>query len=82
MASAKVQLQDVHIDEGTIDANLLIERGPLVVFDSIIVNGSMDVRPTYLRKYLLINKGEPYSRAKYEAIEKRLSELPFMKLKG
>jgi len=79
---AKVQLQDVHIDEGTIDANLLIERGPLVVFDSIIVNGSMDVRPTYLRKYLLINKGEPYSRAKYEAIEKRLSELPFMKLKG
>ncbi len=79
---AQVQLDSIAINQGKIDAQVVVHRGPLVTWDSLLVRGSIDIRKDYLRRYLEVYKGEPYSRAKFRNIKKRLGELPFLELKA
>lgn len=77
---ASAGLTDVEVVDGTISAALAVDRGPYVEFDSLIIRGDLNVKRSYLRQYLVVQRGQPYSRTKYENISKRLRELPFLKL--
>ena len=79
---AKVGLDSVVIDEGQVDASIVIDRGASVTFDSLVLSGNVEISEQYLRKYLQIDQGAAFSKKKYEQIAKRMRELPFLELVG
>lgn len=64
-----------------VSARIYMDKGPPVFFDSLNVEGDVKISKNYLRKYLGIRQGEPYSRRKVLKIRDRLRELPFLKEK-
>ncbi|MCC6724770.1 MAG: BamA/TamA family outer membrane protein [Saprospiraceae bacterium] len=65
----------------TIEAKLVLSPGPLVLFDSLTVEGDAKISTNYLRQYLGIHAGEPYSRQQVLRIRQRIRELPFLQEK-
>ncbi|MCF8247914.1 MAG: hypothetical protein K9J37_22335 [Saprospiraceae bacterium] len=64
-----------------ISAKLFLDRGRLVLFDSLTVEGDAKISKNYLRQYLGIHEGEPYSRQRVLKIRQRVQELPFLQEK-
>ena len=77
---ANVHLDSISIRDGIIRSHLLVSKKKFVPFDSIHVNGSVDIRKGYLARYLNINAQDPYSRSKVKTIEKRINDLTFLAL--
>lgn len=76
-----VGLDSIAISDGKVDAKVAVERGPLILWDSLKIIGELDVSTSYLRQYLNVPEGRPYSRKTYEAIGRRLRDLPFVQLR-
>lgn len=64
-----------------IEAELVLSPGPLVLFDSLNVQGDAKISKNYLRQYLGIHEGKPYSRQQVLRIRQRVRELPFLQEK-
>ncbi len=78
---AAVFLDSIHFVENKIEAKLFLEKGRPVFFDSLNWTGDIKISESYLRNYLGIRTGEPYSRKKVLQIRTRIQELPFLKEK-
>lgn len=71
----------IPITQYPISAQLFLEKGPLVLFDSLTVEGDAKISKNYLRQYLGIKAGEPYDRQRVLKIRQRVRELPFLQEK-
>lgn len=78
---ATVRLDSARFGGGGLTAKLFLDKNRLVLFDSLNVEGDAKISKNYLRSYLGIRQGEPYSRRKVLKIRDRLRELPFLKEK-
>lgn len=78
---ATVRLDSAGFGEDGLTAKIFLEKNRLVFFDSLNVEGDAKISKSYLRSYLGIRQGEPYSRRKVLKIRNRLRELPFLKEK-
>jgi hypothetical protein len=67
--------------QSAIEAKLYLDKGSLVLFDSLTVEGDAKISKNYLRQYLGIHEGEPYSRQRVLKIRQRVKELPFLQEK-
>lgn len=76
---ASVRLDSFHVDQGSISAHLIAERGPLYRIDSITVDGGLRLRRSFLYRYLDIPPGSLYRTDKLEALSERLASLTFLK---
>ncbi|MFK7946787.1 MAG: BamA/TamA family outer membrane protein [Saprospiraceae bacterium] len=77
---ASVKLSSIDIQKDKIKANLSLDKGPLILINSIeLVKPIPNLSVGYLENYLGIKKGDLYSEVKIKAIRKRLQELPFIK---
>lgn len=77
---ASVQLDSTTITDGVIDSKLVLSKNRYVPFDSIKVIGELDLRKSYLTRYLNIKANKPYSRTRVREIEKRINDLTFVTL--
>ena len=68
-------------DESTISAVLDVTKGPLTSIDSIVIIGDAKISELYISNYIDIKEGDVYDQSKLSAIDNRLRELPFVKLK-
>lgn len=66
---ASVRLDSIGISNNEIEAWLNYQSGPMIVFDSLIIEGYNKVKSKYLMTHLGIYSGEPYE-------EKLISEIP------
>jgi outer membrane protein assembly factor BamA len=64
-----------------VSASIFLAPGPLVLFDSLAVEGDAKISMNYLRQYLGIHEGKPYSRQQVLRIRQRVRELPFLQEK-
>ncbi len=64
-----------------VEAKLFLDKGSLVLFDSLNLEGDAKISKNYLRQYLGIHEGEPYSRQRVLKIRQRVRELPFLQEK-
>ncbi len=64
--------------QSAISARIFLDKGPLTLFDSLTVEGDAKISSNYLRQYLGIHEGEPYSRQRVLKIRQRVQELPFL----
>ncbi len=76
---AKVQLEDIHFEGNLLSASIVMEKGPLILIDSLRTNGNATISKAYLSNYLGLQSGTPYSKKQIIKSRDRLRELPFIK---
>ncbi len=62
----------------SLSAVLKLERGPLILMDSVLVEGPVNISRGFLSRYLQIFPGQPYSQARLAAAARLLKQLPYL----
>ncbi|GAA4321978.1 hypothetical protein GCM10023184_08080 [Flaviaesturariibacter amylovorans] len=75
---ARVYLDSIRVEQDAVAAQLRIDRGVLYRIDSIRVYGDVRISNELLQRQLDLPPGTPYSRRRLQAVDKRLSELPYL----
>jgi outer membrane protein assembly factor BamA len=76
---ASVRMEEVALSDSSMNAQLVIEKNKLFTLDSIVVKSEDKVNEKYLRYYLALAKGSPYSEEKMRRVENRIKEIPFLR---
>lgn len=76
---ASFRLDSLEFEGQGVRCALVLEKGPPVRIDSVIVNGTLQVRKTYLCNYLGIREGDLYSEKAIRDISPRLSDVQFLR---
>src|SRR6478609_316737 len=77
---AQVRLDSLKIEGNTIEATLRLDKGPFIVFDSLVIMGTTKLKNKFMLKYLRLEKGQPYSQEKIEAVPGLLNQLSYVKM--
>ena len=75
---AKIYLDSISLIEDSVNASLMIDKGPYYKIDSIRVYGNAKISNTFLQHYLDIPNGSVYNREKLLRISKKIRELSFV----
>ncbi len=75
---ASIQLDSVQFEDKGVRAKVVLEKGPLVIIDSVRVRGDLRLRKTYLTNYLGIHEGAPYSEKQIRQTSSALQQVPFL----
>ncbi|CAN5532568.1 hypothetical protein BH11BAC2_BH11BAC2_05690 [soil metagenome] len=75
---ALVKLDSVLIDESKISAYLLVDKGPLILLDTLQIKGDVKLSTAYLANYLSVKAGSPFNEQIIRRMSSRLKELPFV----
>ncbi|PWT75170.1 MAG: hypothetical protein C5B59_09565 [Bacteroidetes bacterium] len=75
---AKIYLDSFELAQGTLEANLNIDKGPLYKIDSIRIYGTAKISNDYMQRYLNIQNGSIYRKEKLQGISRKIRELPFV----
>lgn len=65
---------------GEISANIKTITGPLIFFETITIEGNVEISIKYLEQYLGFIPGEPYDETVILSAQNRLQELAFVQL--
>ncbi|HRO45630.1 POTRA domain-containing protein [Agriterribacter sp.] len=76
---AQVVFDSLTIANDSVFSSLKTAEGPAYKIDSIRVYGNAKISNTFLQKYLGIANGSAYSKARLQAVSRRLLELPYLK---
>lgn len=74
---ASVSIQNVSKNS---DITLILETGPYICFDSIVMKGDAKIGKGFLQSYLRFRRGKPYKEKYVKQIPQLLSELPYITL--
>jgi len=77
---ASIRLDSIKFSKNSISAQLNYQSGPLIVFDSLLIDGYNKVKPKYLMTHLGIYPGEPYEEKLIREISNKMKLLPFVAL--
>ncbi len=77
---AKIYLDGVHLHDEEMSASLRVDKGIHYPIDSIRVYGTGKYNKFFLQKHLGIMDNSWYNRSKLEAVDRKLEQLPYVKL--
>ncbi|TVR80673.1 MAG: hypothetical protein EA409_07570 [Saprospirales bacterium] len=77
---ASIRLDSIEILGEGIRANLILDRGPLIFFDGVDIQGDANIADYYLASFLDVKPGSPFDMRKVRALKNRLEEIPFIEL--
>lgn len=77
---AKARLQNIELSDGSLAAELRIDKQDYYQIDSIDYMGESPISKVFLHKYLDLNKGDTYSKKKILKIRDKIRNLPFLEL--
>ena len=75
---ASVALDSARFQNDVLEANLLINKGKLINFDSIALEGRLDMKPHFFSRFLDLKKGERYAHNKILRASTRIRDLPYI----
>lgn len=78
---ALVKFDSLEVSGQSVRANLIVDPGPLIRFDSIVVDQSI-VKYNYLSRYFDIQYDAPFSQSKVDRVDKLVQQLPFVQMVG
>lgn len=78
---AQVWLDSLHMTDKGLGASVMLEKGPLVRVDSVVVKGSARTNVRYLESSIGIRPGDLYNESLVLAVERRIREIPFVSQK-
>ncbi|RMG78517.1 MAG: hypothetical protein D6714_17870 [Bacteroidetes bacterium] len=79
---AAVWLDSLHISDNALTARLYMDKGPLIVLDSLKISGDVKISRTYMSNYLGLKEGSFYNKKKIIQARDRIRELSFLKEKS
>jgi outer membrane protein assembly factor BamA len=74
---ASVKLDSIDTKNSKLSAVLIIQEGPFVVFDTIILHGFTDINLHYIQQYTGIKIGDPYQEELIQKLPSVLNRLEF-----
>jgi len=77
---ARVWLDSIRLRAGELEAGLFWDKGPLILWKDLVVTGPARLSRSFLRPYLGIKPGNPYSRERLLKASSRLRELSFLQI--
>jgi outer membrane protein assembly factor BamA len=75
---AVVQLDSMRRSDDGLSAVIDLDRGRHIVFDSVIVRGTLHVAPRFLQSQIGIRPGDAYNESLVYGVDSRIRELPFI----
>ena len=75
---AMAKYDSVQIIDGKLHAALKVVKGNLITFDTIISEGKLVLRNTFMRRLLDINNGDRYAQDKIISARSRISDLQYV----
>lgn len=77
---AKVKLDSFQVSGTKLDCQLIVEAGSLINFDSLKLNDSKIVKPSFISRYLNVRPEEPFSNREVKNISRRIRHLSYLNL--
>ncbi len=77
---ATAQLKNSHVKNGQVSAELDIIRGPFITYDTILIEGNVNLRQSFLQRHLNFRKGEAYDRENVLKLKQKIQNLPYLQL--
>lgn len=77
---AQIKLDSIEVQNDGISAQLNLDKGDLVKFDTIEIIGDANIKSWYVAKYLGIKKDGLYNEQLLKRMDARLSQLPYIQL--
>jgi len=74
-----VSTDSVVVNSNSINLTAIINSGPKIIYDNLVVKGSIRVNSKYLSKVLNIKPNNSYVHSDVQKIDKRLQSLSFVK---
>ncbi len=78
---AEIKLDSVEIENHKVKAVLSCDKRNRIVFDSLDMAGNAQVNKSLILSYCGIKKGSPYDESAVKAIDRKMNNLPFLRLK-
>jgi outer membrane protein assembly factor BamA len=75
---AHVTFDKVQRGDSGLTTDIILERGNLIHFDTLVIASDVDISRDFLQNYLGIHQGDLYNESQVRLLSKRLSELPFL----
>jgi outer membrane translocation and assembly module TamA len=75
---AAIQLDSFLLQDQRLIARIFVNKGPLILFDSLKLGGDLKISKNYLANYLGLRIGRAYDQSLVLRIRERLRELPFL----
>lgn len=79
---AETYFSNIRIEQGLFNATINADKGPLILFDSLVVNSARPLPQKYLSQYFEIKKGQLYDERILQKIPRRIKEIPFVQQNG
>lgn len=75
---ASASLDSITTTDSRISASILVEKGPYITIDSVIVKGEELVTPSYIHGFTGIKPGDAYNQKLINDLPLRLRDIPFL----
>lgn len=75
---ASVRLDSLRGTEQGLVATVVLDRGPMIRIDSVVLKGNLRTNMRYLQSHIGIRHGDPYNESLIRGAENRIRDLPFV----
>ena len=75
---ARVYLDSTVIEGSTIQSRLALDKGPLIIIDSLVIKGDVKINPVYLYRKTGIFPSSRYQEKAIMGLTKVIEEIPFL----
>ncbi len=75
----KIQLAKTSFEQNSLNADLVIDTGPLLLWKKINIKGDSSISEKYLSNLLGIRTGQPYNEALTRTFSQKINAVPFVK---
>jgi hypothetical protein len=72
------KLDSLEFTSETVKAKLIVEKNVFVKLDSLITQGTANVKQKFLLRYLGIKNGMPYNEETFVGVSRKVKQLPFV----
>ncbi len=77
---AQIGMDSISLANQLVRGVLDLDTGPVIRWDSVLVQNEGKVKPWFLEKWLQVKIGEPFSSRVARSAERKLQQLPYLKL--
>ena len=72
------KLDSLEFTAESVKAKLIVEKNVFVKLDSLITQGTANIKPKFLLRYLGIKNGMPYNEEAFVGASRKIKQLPFV----
>lgn len=76
---ARVSLNSISIDKEQLDAQLVVEKGPLVTWKEIHIKGDSTLSPKFISNLIGIHVGDLFNETLLSELDRKIEQVPYIK---